>query len=357
MSRLLKILTGLFLFLSWLEGEEPPNKQLIDRLILQFMEKQQIPGLAAAIDEEGQDYLLSYGFADLHQQIPITPNTIFEIGSVTKLFTATELALQVLEGRVKLNHSISLYIPSLQKEPLPIQKVTLFELATHTSGLPRIPPRPFQTSHEKIIQYLRRWKPQSRIGTTFLYSNLGFGLLGTALVHSKGSSYEEVIRKDLLIPLKMKTTMISVPRILDEYEAQGYRKNGRKAPKWKLNRWPGGGALRSTLRDMLLFLQANLGVRGPPQILKAMQLAQKAYFKVNDRLSLGLAWHRILLNGQLIIDKNGGTTGFSCYMGMLPEKKIGIVLLANKTKTKINRFGRHLLLALNRQSNKLKNNN
>lgn len=327
-------------FFALLSGEEAfPQKKQIDEKVTFFMRAHQIPGIAAVVHLDGKSRLLTYGTKTLRSGDPVTPQTIFEIGSITKVFTSTELALKVLEGKMRLNDSIEKYIHALPA-------VSLLELATHTSSLPRIPPKKYQNSFSHLIEYLMRWRPRYPIGSHYQYSNLGYGLLGYALAKETGEPYFHLIHKDILAPLKMHATMIHVPPFMEHLYATGYTAAGEPAKKWKLNLWPAGGALRSTAEDMGQFLEANLGIRGPAPLLKAMAVAQQPFYQVNDTLTLGLGWQRVLLGDHLIIDKNGGTSGFSSYIGMIPTKKVGIVLLSNRAHSRITKLGRQLLLEL-----------
>lgn len=198
------------------------------------------------------------------------------------------------------------------------------------------------------MRYLEKWKPSHPIGTNYLYSNLGYGLIGYALAAVNGKSYSEVIQENILRPLNMSSTEIIVPSNLQPYYAQGYSTTGTAAQKYPLNAWAAGGALRSTSHDMLNFLMANLGVKGPQNIMQAMLWTQQGFVKVNDKLTMGLGWQRVNHEGFLLIDKNGGVEGFSSYIGMVPDKKIGIVLLADRGKTDITQLGRKILIMLAR---------
>lgn len=312
-----------------------------------FMSQKSVPGVAVALFYEGKSFLFNFGVSNEISRAPITENTIFEIASITKVFTSTALAIEVQKGRMSLNVPVSHYLPGVHLGRIPFQQITLLELATHTSSLPRVPPKiPNGYDFNKLVSYLEKWKPSQQIGTNYSYSNLGFGLIGYALSAVNGKSYEEVIRDNILIPLNMSSTEIIVPSNLMSRYAQGYSPQGNLAKMFPLNAWAAGGALRSTSRDMLNFLMANLGVKGPENIIQAMQFAQQGLVKVNDRLTMGLGWQRVNDEGLLLVDKNGGVEGFSSYIGMLPSKKMGIVILANKGKTQITSLGRKILVQL-----------
>jgi beta-lactamase class C len=330
-----------------LSGDKKNKYLFIDQAIATFMHQHSIPGVAVAIFDNGEERFFFYGIADKASRTKITENTIFEIASITKVFTTTALALHVLQGDMVLKDPISKYIPGLDKSAA-ISRVTLLDLATHTSSLPRVGGNWKIGGVDKIHQFLQHWKPNDPIGTHYDYSNLGFGLLGFALENVEKRTYDEVIRHDILLPLGMNMTFTEVPQSLLSQYAQGYTIDGKKALKRKHGYIPGSGAIRSTAKDLLKFLKANMGLTGPVKLLKAMQLAQQPYFKVRDHFFMGLGWQRFDIKGQLIIDKNGGVSGFTSYIGWIPEKRVGIVILTNKGKSRATQIGRNLLIHLSR---------
>ena len=321
------------------------------------MKEQKIPGIAIAYFDGKTGDVLSYGVADKKKGIPVTPYTLFDIASVTKVFTATELALLVSKGRVSLNDPVTKYLPGIDKKIGTINKVTLLELATHSSSLPRElkQSRKVDYTESQLLKYLQHWNPANPVGSHFLYSNLGFGILGLALEKEQRTSYFSMIENDILRPLGMISTVIDVPGNLESHLAQGYSEDGNlvSIEAHRRNILPGSGSLRSTANDLLKFLEANLGIKGPHDLLKAMQLAQKEHYRASDKLAMGLAWQRGKQQGNLIIDKNGSLPGFSSYIGMIPDKKIGIVILSNRVKTNNTKLGRNLLVKLAEASNAL----
>lgn len=324
------------------------EKSFLETKVRQFMREHEIPGMAIAVFYKGQGSLYEFGFADIELKKKVTSSTIFEIASITKVFTSTAIAVEVLRKKMNLNSPVINYLPKM-RFPRGISHITLAELATHTSSLPRVPPKiNGNYSAATLMQFLEQWKAPYPIGTKYVYSNLGFGVLGYALEKVEGKPYEAVIQQLITAPLLMNDTTVFVDKALMPNYAQGYHKNGRPAEHYPPNAWPGGGSLRSSSSDMLKFLRANLGTKGPKELLQAMQLAQKGIFSVNNQLIMGLGWQRFKKNGLLIVDKNGGVAGFSSYIGMLPEKKIGIVILANKGKAEATKLGRSLLVELNR---------
>lgn len=351
----MRLLLTLILLLSAIcEGAEvpaavevPPSVQTLQKIVLEAMQEKQIPGCVAAFVYDGQAGILPFGVANRERRIPVTGETIFEIASVTKVFTSTALAVEILRGKMALKDPVTNFLPAIHNAQLGIRHVRLVDLATHTSSLPRDPPpyhgHPYNA--RLLMSFLAQWRPSYPIGTQYVYSNLAYGVIGYAVANVEKTNYGGAIERLILGPLGMNMTEIFVPPALNKEYAQGYDKTGKMAPHYRHNAWPGGGALRSTGRDMLSFLLANMGLKGPEELQKAMQLAQQGSYKVNDHLTMGLGWQRYTHpGGILMIDKNGGVDGFSSYIGMLANQKRGVVLLANKGSTQLTEVGRKILV-------------
>lgn len=346
---LLICLSNILLLFSLNAQENVLVENLVKHSIEKFMLKQNAPGVAVAIIYKNTPYLFNFGYADLERRKLVDTQTIFEIASITKVFTTTLLALEIQQGKMKLGESIVDYVPLLKKNTQgPIKRVTLLDLATHTSSLPRMyPGTNANPSDQNILSFLREWTPTYPIAKKYVYSNLGFGLLGYAISQVEHENYESLVHQRITIPLNMSSTFVNVPTELLENYAQGYTYKGEKIRRDLSRGWPGGGALKSTSKDMLKFLKASLGIEGPENLLKAMQFTQMSFFKVNMHLTMGLGWQRFLDKEQiLIVDKNGGLGGFSSYIGMIPEEKIGIVILINKGKSHATQLGREILKKL-----------
>ena len=328
----------LLLLLSSFQAEISASHASVNRYIASEIKKYDVPGVAVAFVIDGQGYLFCYGLADIDQRVPVTPNTLFDIASITKVFTTTDMALQIESGKMFLTDSIAKYLSGISKTS-PVAKITLGNLATHTSSLPRGVPRDYDT--QKMYDFLDRWQPPYQVGSKYVYSNLGFWLLRYALEEVEQKPYQEILEDELFKPLGMTSTMIIVPQS-DQYRyATGYSQNGARAEHRPLG--PGGGSLKSTASDMLRFLNLNLGNSGSKKLQEAVLIAQSGQYKVNEHLIMGLGWQRFEKEGLLYIDKNGGVPGFSSYIGIIPSKKIGIVILANKVKVPCTKIGRDIL--------------
>lgn len=333
-------------------AENKSLDQLIAKTIEPVITKQQIPGIAIAIYYNGQDYYFNYGYADSEKKLPVNQNTIFELASITKIFVTTLLAYEVNAGNLNLGDPVVKYIPVLANtNNLPIDKVLVINLATHTASFPRQMEQ-FGVNKGNIkafFNHLKTWQPQVPIGSQYKYSNVSFGLLGNVLVHATGEPLARQLRERITQPLGMNHTYFNLPPDKIALQAQGYHPNSTPAPHYVPANFLGGGALRSSAADLLKFMKANLGIKveqATPQLLSAMQFAQQPRFAVNPKFALGLGWQRVQSKQGLLITKNGGNQGFSTFIGFSPAKKLGVVVLTNKAKANATQIGNQILRKL-----------
>jgi CubicO group peptidase (beta-lactamase class C family) len=280
---------------------------------------------------------------------PPDGTTLFEIGSITKVFTATLLAQMVEDGKMSLDDAVSKHLPEALHPPtFEDQKITLLNLATHRSSLPIQPPliglfalasgaptNPYSRYTEKnLARTLTQIKLSKPIGEKFAYSNLGVGLLGHALVHAADTQrYEQLVVKRICKPLDMEDTRIHLNEGLERRFAQGHSAAGAPVSRWDFASLQGAGALRSTMDDMLKFASANLGLT-ESTLGSAFKFAHIRRAAANsDSLSIGLCWLRLRNeeSDEAILFHNGGTGGFRSFVGLSPSQRFGIVVLSNST--------------------------
>jgi CubicO group peptidase (beta-lactamase class C family) len=289
-----------------------------------------------------------FGFGQLKRDEPQSRpdgKTIYQIGSITKTFTCTLLAEQVVLGHMKLDDPAQKYLPA--DLVLPREKdreITLEELATHHSGLPRLPQlasffmlggalaqNPYAGNRwEDMPTIMRTVWLSTAIGKEYAYSNLGMGLLGQAVVHAaKSENYATLIHEHISKPLGMPDTVIDLDDQQASRLAQGYNALGQMAPDWKFASLEGCGALYSTTDDLLTYASANLGLKSSP-LAEAMKLAQEPRPKYPwSGGAMGLGWHEFEYHGIPMIWHNGMTGGYTSMVALLPTKKLGIVMLSN----------------------------
>jgi CubicO group peptidase (beta-lactamase class C family) len=307
--------------------------------------------------------VLGYGKVAKDRETQPDGNTIFEIGSATKVFTTIALADMVKDGLVAFDDPISKLLPSSVKAPTYEGKeITLVHLATHTSGLPRIPGNLLATTKDAgnpyanyavsdLYEFLSNHKLQREPGKDYEYSNLGMGLLGHLLALKSGTTYEELVVKRICDRLDMKDTRIGLSPEQQTRLAKGHSIQALPVSNWDIPTLAGAGALRSTVNDMLKFVAANLG-QSNTSLTGVLESCHTVRVKPpNPRLEVALGWHVVPLDegGRKIIWHNGGTGGYRSFIGFVKESKTGVVVLSNSGNS-VDDIGVRLLKLLNSPS-------
>jgi len=283
--------------------------------------------------------------------VGVDSNAAFEIGSITKTFTASVLADMVVRGEVRLDDPVAAYLPDTVRVPARNgRQITLLDLATQSSGLPflpanmapRDPSNPYADySVKQLYAFLSGYEPPVDIGATYEYSNLGMGLLGHALALKAGMSYEPLVTRRILNPLGMSETAITLTPAMRARLAPGHDADGNPVPNWDIPTLAGAGAFRSTARDMVMYLAANLDTT--TALGRAMRNAHAPRREAgNPNMRIGLAWHVLSLPNGNIVWHNGGTAGYRTFAGFDPVKGVGVVVLSN-VNVGVDDVGFHLL--------------
>jgi D-alanyl-D-alanine-carboxypeptidase/D-alanyl-D-alanine-endopeptidase len=316
-----------------------PADEDLRTMLRYLVEDGETPGIVLGILEpDGSTRILHYGSAGPGTQ-PLGPRTVFEIGSINKTFTATVLADMVAKGEVKLDDPVQQYLPANVRVPSRNgREITLLDLATHRSGLPRLPDNfapadptnPYADySVEQLYAFLNGYQLTRDIGAQYEYSNLAMGLLGHALGRAKGTNIQTLIQQRVLEPLGMRMTSYGRDGAVAEWLAKGHNDAGSVVPYWDLtDAVAGAGGLRSNVEDMLVYLRAQLGQ--PDNALeRAMRVAQQEHHRFSGEMAMGLAWSRRTAQGKTLISHGGGTAGFRTMIGFDPERRTGFVMLTN----------------------------
>ena len=289
------------------------------------------------VEADGSTRIVSYGDAGPNAR-PLGARSVFEIGSITKVFTGTLLADMVARGDVSLSDPVSDYLPDAVIMPSRGgREITLLDLSTHHSALPRLPDNmspadgsnPYADySVEQMYAFLSGHELRRDIGSAFEYSNLAVGLLGHVLARVGGGSYEDVVRDRVLGPLGMSMTGVTREGDLRSWMTRGHNQQGTVVPLWDLPTLAGAGALRSDVGDMLTFLAANIG---PPQsrLERSMRASHEVKKTIDAQRSIGLNWLVQAVGDEMILWHNGGTGGFRTFIGFDPDKRVGVVVLTN----------------------------
>jgi len=336
-----------------LAAQETPTATQIRQILQERIDKnKKSVGIVVGLIDKNGSQVVGYGkLSQEKNQVP-DGNTVYEIGSITKVFTSILLQNMAERGELSLNDPIAKHLPRSMKAPTKDGKeITLLHLATHTSGLPRLPDNLDMKNADnpyadytvaQMYDFLSRHQLTRGIGEKYEYSNYGAGLLGHLLVLKAGMDYETLVTKRIGAPLKMSSTAIKLSPAMQARLAPGHNEVGRPASNWDIPTLAGAGALRSTANDLLLLVAANLGLTKSTltPILQKTHAAQHGTDSPNLQIALG--WHLLKKDSSEIIWHNGGTGGYRSFIGFDKSKGLGVVVLSNSTND-IDDIGRHLL--------------
>ena len=323
-----------------------------------MMQTYAIPGMAIAISHKGQAHFFEYGVASRKSGQAVDRHTLFELGSISKLFTATLGAYAEARGTLILSDNASQYLPALQGSAF--DHISLLDLATYSAGgLPLQFPDAVR-SEGQTLDYFRNWQPVYPPGTQRLYSNPSIGLFGYLAAASLAEPFQQLLEKDLLPQLGLQESYVRIPTTQMKRYAWGYRDD--KAVRVN----PGAldaeaYGLKSSATDMLRFIDANLHPdQLPAPLRQAISATHRGYYQVGD-MTQALGWERYAYpisleklqagnsaemalqpqpverfdaprpaEGDLLLNKTGSTNGFGAYILLLPARDTGLVILANR---------------------------
>jgi CubicO group peptidase (beta-lactamase class C family) len=337
--QILPILAAVFLTPASLAAQHFPLDADIGTMLRYLVEDGETPGIVlAVIEADGSTRVNSFGSTGPNAR-PIGARTVFEIGSINKTFTGTLLADLVARGKVALDDPISKYLPSGVRAPSRNgREITLLDLATHHSGLPRMVDNHIPADRnnpyadytvQTLYAFLTTHELRREPGTVGEYSNAGFGLLGHLLGRAEGTTYEALVTDRILQPLGMSTTAYSLAGDVGEWMSKGHDSTYSVVPFWfATDALHGAGGLRSNAEDMLKYVKASIGIAST-DVQRAMRAAHQIQKRLSPALAIGLGWQTATSNGRAIVNHGGGTGGFNTHIGFDPEKNVGFVMLTN----------------------------
>lgn len=346
------------LFTQTFAADDARLKAITDAAIKPVMEKNGIPGLAVGISVDGENHVFTYGVMSKSTGQPVTPQTLFELGSISKTFTVTLSTYAETQGKLSLSGKVEDYFPSMKGKPF--GDVTLMHLGTHTAGgFPLQVPDNVETEPQ-LLAYLKAWKPAYKAGTHRTYANPSIGMLGYVTAKAMGQSYDSAMQDVLFPALGLKSTFTVVPKAKMADYAQGYKRTGEPARMTPAILSSEAYGVRSTATDMIRFVNANMGLEKlDGKLQQAIANTHTGYFSVGA-MTQDMIWeqyaHPVALKtlietnsgallktvpvseisppmkprGDVFINKTGSTNGFGAYVAFIPEQKLGIVILANK---------------------------
>ncbi|MEB7566191.1 ACT family cephalosporin-hydrolyzing class C beta-lactamase [Enterobacter mori] len=333
---------------------------VVEKSITPLMKAQSIPGMAIAVIYQGQPHYFTFGKADVAANKPVTPQTLFELGSISKTFTGVLGGDAVARGEISLGDPVTKYWPELTGKQWP--GIRMLDLATYTAGgLPLQVPDEV-TDSASLQRFYQTWQPQWKPGTTRLYANASIGLFGALAVKPSGMGFEQAMTTRVFKPLRLDHTWINVPKAEEADYAWGYR-DGKA-----VHVSPGmldaeAYGVKTNVQDMASWVVANMA---PDNVQDAslkhgITLAQSRYWRVGAMYQ-GLGWEMLNwpVDAKTVVEgsdnkvalaplparevnppappvkaswvhKTGSTGGFGSYVAFIPEKQLGIVMLANKS--------------------------
>jgi serine-type D-Ala-D-Ala carboxypeptidase/endopeptidase len=329
----------------------PSDAEILAILKQRVDEKRSAGIVVGVLEADGHTRTVAYGDAG-PEQPPLDGNSVFEIGSISKVFTATVLAELVQEGAVTLADPAQKYVPGTVHLPTRGGKqITLGNLSEQNSGLPRMPtnfhPRDASNPYadytvEQMYEFLGGYALTRDPGEQFEYSNLGVGLLGNTLASATHKSYETLERERVWTPLGMTNTSITLTPWMKQHLALGHDESGKVVANWDIPAMAGAGAIRSTAIDMLKFVDANVHPeRG--KVERAMAFAHQPRASAGGAAMIGLNWLIVHPGKDTIVWHNGGTGGYRTFVGLEPSKRVGVVVLTNTGGAGADDIGMHLL--------------
>ena len=314
-------------------------KPRISNLASNYVTKRSNVALVIGVTQRGKTGVFGFGRVSANNSATPDGDTIFEIGSITKVFTATTLARMANDGVVRLEDTASQHLPGKQLPEKDEHAIRLGHLATHTAGLPRLPDdllpnakdqeNPYANYGSKeLYDTLAKTELKSVPGEKMFYSNFGYGLLGHLLALKAGTNYESLIREKICAPLEMNDTTVTLTESQQSRLTPGHDPKGVVVKNWDFDALAGAGALRSTVNDLLKFMAANLA-DGTNALASAMAECQKIHFR-EFAGGIGLAWQiRNPAEGQHWHWHNGGTGGYVSFLGFDKTTQVGVVILSN----------------------------
>ncbi|KOY87447.1 serine hydrolase [bacterium 336/3] len=334
----LKFLAMLLLISNFSFGQDISKK--IDSILKENYQKNPDIGISVGFIKNNEEYYITYGKLNKESQIDINRNSLFEIASITKILTSNLIAQAVIEDKLKLNDYIDNYLPKeyvLQKNLK--NKIKISDLASHQSGLPDLdfgklialnPQQPVSNVTKKtLIDIINNCSELTDYGK-YRYSTIGYTLLGQILEKVYGKSYEEIIRKKIIKPLRMKNTFTTDYNIKNT--TKGYNPDGGVQEFFKWNITASAGLIKSNASDMITFLKAVLNKE--TKIGKAAIITEKIYYK-DEKREMGLGTNIITDDNNTLYQKSGDSMGQSSILCYNRAKNWGIIILITQRNSKI----------------------
>jgi CubicO group peptidase (beta-lactamase class C family) len=315
---------------------------VVDKLLSAYIQTKGNVGLSAAVYYNGADHYYNYGETKVGTHELPDAHTLYEIGSITKTFTATLLAKAVTDGLVTLDDHITKFLPDSVAANVDISTITLRELSNHTSGLPRMPDNINQTvtdlkqpyehyDEAHMFAFLKSFKSVRPAGASYEYSNLAQGLLGVILERIYHKPYEELLKLYITTPLQLNNTKIRLTEMDVKHLAQGYDETYNPVAIWRQMSTKAAGAIKSDAADMLKYGKYQLASHNN-LLSKALKLTHQQ--TLDDGVNkVGLGWHYLHADADPVIQHSGGTGGYRTAIAVNLNRDLVVVVLTNNAST------------------------
>jgi serine-type D-Ala-D-Ala carboxypeptidase/endopeptidase len=318
--------------------ELPASQEIRDFLVQRVDVQHQACGMVVGVIDSHGSRVVSYGFTNEGSKRAVDGDTVFEIGSITKIFTSILLADAAVKGEMRLGAPVAQYLSDLHI-PERGRAITLEDLAEHISGLPRDPAPIARTAAEHFANFnmdlLRRFLDSYTmphdVGAHFEYSNIGFGILGLALQRGLGDNFEDLVRKRITGPLRMHDTGVSLTRHMSAHLSPGHDSTLAPVPAtvWS-EPYLAAGSMRSTANDLLRLLAAELGYRQTALAPAFAQMLAAHHVETGfPGLEAAIGWSIATGRGSEIVTHSGITAGFTSFIAYEPGRRVGVVVLSN----------------------------
>ena len=354
------LLSPLFIFSTSIYAGNTPKdreiKKLVDQNFKPLLDKYDVPGMAVGVIQNNKKYETYYGLQSVQDKKSVSSSTIFELGSVSKLFTATAGGYAKNKGKISFDDTPGKYWKELKNTP--IDQVNLLQLATYTSGNLALQfPDEVQTD-QQVLTFFKEWKPKNPIGEYRQYSNPSIGLFGKVVALSMNKPFDQILEKTIFPGLGLKHSYVIVPKTQMQNYAFGYNQENQPI---RVNPGPLDApayGVKSTLPDMLSFINANINPQKyPKDTQRAINETHQGFYQVGTMYQ-ALGWEEFSYPAplQTLLDSNseqivmkpnkvtaiskepsvkmfhktGSTNGFGSYVVFIPKENIGLVMLTNK---------------------------
>ncbi len=315
----------------------PSDSELLEIIRTRVDEGRATGIVVGVIEADGTRRIQAYGDAG-PGALPLTAESIFEIGSISKVFTAIILADMAADELLSIDDPVQGLLPEGVTMPSrPGQTIRLVDIATHHSGLPRLPDNmsPADPSNpyadytpQMLFDFLNGHELRRDVGEQFEYSNLAVGMMGYLLGLKNGTDWEALVKERILDPLGMDKSGITLTPEMERHFVRGHDESGAVVPYWDIPTLAGAGALRSDMNDMLDFIEANVGEPNS-DLERSMRVTHEVRESMGGQMSVGLNWIVQAVGDDRIIWHNGGTAGFRTFAGFDPQSGVGAVVLTN----------------------------